>query len=54
MTHWHIRNTRVLKVRVLNRIVDVDGVVKYAVEEMEFESEILRDDVVRLQTDRRT
>lgn len=50
MTHWHILNTPVLKDGVLDGIVNIDDVVKYAVEEMELESEILHDDVVRLQT----
>jgi CBS domain-containing protein len=50
MTHWHILNTPVLKDGVLYGIVNIDDVVKYAVEEMELESEILHEDVVRLQT----
>ena len=50
MTHWHILNTPVLKDGVLDGIVSIDDVVKYAVEEMELESEILHDDVIRLQT----
>ena len=50
MTRWHILNTPVLKDGVLHGIVNIDDVVKYAVEEMEIESEILHDDVLRLQT----
>ena len=50
MTQWHILNTPVLKEGILCGIVNIDDVVKYAVEEMELESEILHEDVVRLQT----
>ena len=50
MTRWHILNTPVLKDGALYGIVSIDDVVKYAVEEMELESEVLHDDVVRLQT----
>ena len=50
MTRWHILNTPVLKDGELHGIVNIDDVVKYAVEEMELESEVLHDDVVRLQT----
>jgi CBS domain-containing protein len=50
MTHWHILNTPVLKDKILHGIVNIDDVVKYAVEEMELESEILHEDVIRLQT----
>ena len=50
MTHWHILNTPVVKDGELCGIVNIDDVVRYAVEEMELESEVLHDDVVRLQT----
>ena len=50
MTRWHILNTPVLKDGDLYGIVSIDDVVKYAVEEMELESEVLHDDVLRLQT----
>ncbi len=50
MTRWHILNSPVLKDGELYGIVSIDDVVKYAVEEMELESEILHEDVVRLQT----
>ena len=50
MTRLHILNTPVLKDGDLHGIVYIDDVVKYAVEEMELESEILHDDVLRLQT----
>ena len=50
MTRRHILNSPVLKDGELYGIVNIDDVVKYAVEEMEFESEILHDDIVRLQT----
>ena len=50
MTRWHILNTPVLKNDELCGIVSIDDVVKYAVQEMELESEILHDDVLRLQT----
>ena len=50
MTRRHILNTPVLKNGELYGIVNIDDVVKYAVEEMELESEILHDDIVRLQT----
>ena len=41
MTRRHILNTPVLKNGELYGIVNIDDVVKYAVEEMELESEIL-------------
>ena len=50
MTRWHILNTPVLKDGELHGIVNIDDVVKFAVQEMELESEILHEDVVRLQT----
>jgi CBS domain-containing protein len=50
MTRWHILNTPVLKDGDLYGIVSIDDVVKYAVQEMELESEVLHDDVLRLQT----
>ena len=50
MTRWHILNTPVLKDGELYGIVSIDDVVKYAVQEMELESEVLHDDVLRLQT----
>jgi CBS domain-containing protein len=50
MTRWHILNTPVLKDGDLYGIVYIDDVVKYAVQEMELESEVLHDDVLRLQT----
>ena len=50
MTRLHILNTPVLKDGELCGIVYIDDVVKYAVQEMELESEILHDDVLRLQT----
>jgi hypothetical protein len=40
----------VLKDGDLYGIVSIDDVVKYAVQEMELESEVLHDDVLRLQT----
>ena len=39
-----------LKDGQLHGIVNIDDVVKFAVQEMELESEILHEDVVRLQT----
>ncbi len=50
MTRWHILNTPVLKDGELYGIVNIDDVVRFAVQEMELESEVLHDDVVRLQT----
>jgi len=50
MTRRHILNSPVLKDGDLYGIVYIDDVVKYAVQEMELESEILHDDVLRLQT----
>ena len=50
MTRWHILNTPVLKDGDLYGIVSIDDVVKYAVQEMELESEILHENVLRLQT----
>jgi CBS domain-containing protein len=50
MIRMHTLNTPVVKDGELCGIVNIDDVVKYAVEEMELESEILHDDVVRLQT----
>ena len=43
-------NAPVLKDGDLYGIVSIDDVVKYAVQEMELESEILHDELVRLQT----
>jgi hypothetical protein len=40
----------VLKNGDLCGIVSIDDVVKYAVQEMELESEILHDELIRLQT----
>ena len=50
MTRWHILNTPVVKDGKLYGIVNIDDVVRYAVEEMQLESEVLHDDIVRLQT----
>ena len=50
MTRTKVLNYPVLKDGVLCGIVSIDDVVKYAVQEMELESEVLRDDLVRLQT----
>ena len=50
MTRWHILNEPVMKDGELYGIVSIDDVVKYAVQEMELESEVLHDDVLRLQT----
>jgi CBS domain-containing protein len=50
MTRSQALNAPVLKDGELYGIVSIDDVVKYAVQEMEFESEILHDDLVRLQT----
>ena len=50
MTRWHVLTTPVLKNGELCGIVNIDDVVKYAVEQMELESEVLHDDVVRLQS----
>ncbi len=43
-------NAPVLKDGDLYGIVSIDDVVKYAVQEMELESEILHDELIRLQT----
>jgi hypothetical protein len=43
-------NAPALKDGVLYGIVNIDDVVKYAVQEMELESEVLHDELVRLQT----
>lgn len=50
MTRSQALNAPVLKDGNLCGIVSIDDVVKYAVQEMEFESEILHEDLVRLQT----
>lgn len=50
MTRWHVLNTPVLKDGELCGIVNIDDVVKYAVQQMDLESEVLHDDVLRLQT----
>lgn len=50
MTQRHILNTPVVKDGELYGIVSIDDVVKFAVQEMELESEVLHDDVIRLQT----
>ncbi len=50
MTSSHALNAPVLKAGDLYGIVSIDDVVKYAVQEMELESEILHDELVRLQT----
>ena len=50
MTRYHILNVPVVKDGELHGIVNIDDVVKFAVEEMELESEVLHDDVMRLQT----
>ena len=50
MTRRHILNTPVVKDGELCGIVSIDDVVKFAVQEMELESEVLHDDVLRLQT----
>ncbi len=43
-------NAPVLKDGVLYGIVSIDDVVKYALQEMELESDIMHDELVRLQT----
>ena len=50
MTRRHVLNTPVLKNGVLHGIVNIDDVVRCAVAQMELESEVLHDDVLRLQT----
>jgi CBS domain-containing protein len=50
MTRAQALNVPVLKDGELYGIVSIDDVVKFAVHEMELESEVLRDDLVRLQT----
>ena len=50
MTRWHVLNTPVLKDGVLHGIVNIDDVVRYAVAQMDLESEVLHDDVLRMQT----
>jgi CBS domain-containing protein len=50
MTRAKVLNFPVLEDGVLCGIVSIDDVVKYAVQEMELESEVLRDDLIRLQT----
>jgi CBS domain-containing protein len=50
MTHAKVLNVPVLKDGVLCGIVSIDDVVKYAVHEMELESEVLRENLVRQQT----
>jgi CBS domain-containing protein len=50
MTRTKVLNVPVLEDGDLCGIVSIDDVVKYAVHEMELESEVLRDDLVRLQT----
>ena len=50
MTSSHALNAPVLKDGDLYGIVSIDDVVKFAVQEMELESEILHEELVRLQT----
>jgi CBS domain-containing protein len=50
MASAHVLNAPVLKHGDLYGVVNIDDVVKYAVEEMELESEILHDELIRLQT----
>lgn len=50
MTRTKVLNFPVLKGGVLCGIVSIDDVVKYAVQEMELESEVLRENLVRQQT----
>ncbi len=50
MTRAHALNVPVLKGGELYGILSIDDVVKYSVHEMELESEVLRDDLLRLQT----
>jgi len=50
MTRQHVLNTPVLKDGVLHGIVNIDDVVRYAVAQMDLESEVLHDDVLRMQT----
>ena len=50
MTRAQALNVPVVKDGMLCGIVSIDDVVKFAVHEMELESEVLRDDLVRLQT----
>jgi CBS domain-containing protein len=50
LTSSRALNAPVLKNGDLCGIVSIDDVVKYAVQEMELESEILHDELIRLQT----
>ena len=50
MTRAKVLNFPVLKDGVICGIVSIDDVVKYAVQEMELESKVLRDDLIRQQT----
>ncbi len=50
MTRAKVLNFPVLKDGLLCGIVSIDDVVKYAVQEMELESAVMRDDLIRLQT----
>ena len=50
MTRAKVLNFPVLENGVLCGIVSIDDVVKYAVEEMELESKVLREDLIRQQT----
>jgi signal-transduction protein with cAMP-binding, CBS, and nucleotidyltransferase domain len=50
MTRAQALHVPVLKDGELYGILSIDDVVKYAVHEMELESEVLREDLVRLQT----
>ncbi len=50
MTRAQVLHVPVLKDGELCGIVSIDDVVRYAVHEMELESEVLREDLVRLQT----
>jgi CBS domain-containing protein len=50
MTRAQALNVPVLKDGELYGILSIDDVVKYAVHEMELESEVLREDLLRLQT----
>ncbi len=50
LTSSRALNAPVLKDGDLYGIVSIDDVVKYAVQEMELESEILHDELIRLQT----
>lgn len=52
MTRHHVLHVPVLEKGALCGIVSIDDVVKYAVQQMDMERDVLRDTVVRLQTAR--